>query len=67
MLRAYYHGWVFNKISAWKESIDTHILRLEQVEEMVILKLSAFLFYRLHVILTFIYIFFKYGISVFSA
>ena len=29
--RAYYHGWVFNKISLWKESMDQHILIVLQV------------------------------------
>ena len=29
--RAYYHGWVFSKLSPWKESMDEHILLVSQV------------------------------------
>jgi len=29
-LRPHYHGWVYNKISAWREIIDNHLLRLHQ-------------------------------------
>ena len=30
-VRAYYHGWVFSKLSPWKESMDEHILLVSQV------------------------------------
>ena len=30
-VRPYYHGWVFNKVSIWRESINNHILLLDQV------------------------------------
>ena len=41
--RPYYHGWVYNKVSAWRESIDTHLLRLHQVRSQNIY--SQYLFF----------------------
>ena len=29
--RPYYHGWVFNKVSTWREIINNHVLLLDQV------------------------------------
>ena len=29
--RSYYHGWILNKISPWRQKIDRHILLLQQV------------------------------------
>ena len=33
-LRPYYHGWIFNKVSIWREVINNHILLLDQVLSM---------------------------------
>ena len=41
--RPYYHGWVYSKVSAWRESIDTHLLRLHQVRSQNIC--SQYLFF----------------------
>ena len=31
VIRPYYHGWITNKISKWKDELDMHILALQQV------------------------------------
>ena len=31
VLRQYYLGWVVNKVSPWREKLDMHILRIQQV------------------------------------
>ena len=38
-VRAYYHGWVFSKLSPWKESMDEHILLVSQVGVIFIISL----------------------------
>ena len=31
VLRPYYHGWIYNKVSKWKDDMDRHILTVQQV------------------------------------
>ena len=31
VVRPYYHGWVYNKVSKWKDDLDMHILFIQQV------------------------------------
>ena len=35
LLRPYYHGWIYNKISKWKDDLDMHILVVQQVFTLI--------------------------------
>lgn len=39
ILRPYYHGWICNRVSKWKDDLDMHILLLQQVTRNICLLL----------------------------
>ena len=42
VVRPYYHGWVYNKVSKWRDDLDMHILSFQQVLTKKSLKLVRF-------------------------
>ena len=35
VLRPYYHGWICNRVSKWKDDLDMHILLIQQVFHII--------------------------------
>ena len=44
VVRPYYHGWVYNKVSKWKDDLDMHILFIQQVMKQTTFDLVRFFF-----------------------
>ena len=45
ILCPYYHGWICNRVSKWKDDLDMHIILIQQVIRHICL-----LFYQFQVI-----------------
>ena len=44
ILRPYYHGWICNRVSKWKDDLDMHILFIQQVMKQTTFDLVRFFF-----------------------